>query len=142
LYQGDIRSIKSWCGEAVYNKLEADIKARKTDGHVFDSNILSLDENQLILKLVEDMGPVIVGEYMVQQINCIRNKQGEIIEVSTSYHDTSLNYIVIYICKLEKYKRKSPEFEVTSISGKIPHVCIFEFTSTMKMSYFCSCCGG
>ena len=27
------------------------------------------------------MGPVIVAVYMVQQINCIRNKDGEIIEV-------------------------------------------------------------
>ena len=65
----------------MYHKLVADIRARKKDGHIFDSNILSIDENQLILKLVEDMGPVIVAVYMVQQINCIRNKEGDIVEV-------------------------------------------------------------
>ncbi len=80
-FLGDIRELKPWCGEAVYHKLAADIRARKADGIVFDSNILSIDENQLIFKLVEDMGPVIVAIYMVQQINCIRNKEGEIIEV-------------------------------------------------------------
>lgn len=81
-FLGDIRSLKSVCGEAVYNKLSADIRARKADGLVFDANLLSVEQNQLILKLVEETGPVIVCVYMVQQINCIRNRKGEIVEVS------------------------------------------------------------
>jgi len=35
-------------------------------------------------RLSENSGPVIVVVYMVQQINCIRNKAGDIIEVSMS----------------------------------------------------------
>ncbi len=27
--EGDIRSLRSWCGEAVFHKLAADIRARK-----------------------------------------------------------------------------------------------------------------
>eukprot|EP01034_Spumella_vulgaris_P028987 gene28987-35952_t len=80
---GDTIALKPWLGEAVYSKLSADIRARKHDGIVFDSNILEIDENQMVLKFMDNGGgAVIVVVYMVQQINCIRNREGEIIEGS------------------------------------------------------------
>jgi import inner membrane translocase subunit TIM44 len=82
--RGDTAALKPWLGEAVYNKLAADIRVRKTDGYVFDSNLLGIDENQMIMKLVEGGSPVIVVVYMVQQINCIKNRKGEIVEVSNA----------------------------------------------------------
>lgn len=45
--QGDSNALKSWCGEAVYSKLAADIRMRKQDGIVIDPNILEIDENQV-----------------------------------------------------------------------------------------------
>lgn len=80
--RGDAKALKPLCGEAVYSKLAADIRARKSDGISFDTNILDIDENQIVMKLLDDKAPIIVVVYMVQQINCIRNKKGEIIEVS------------------------------------------------------------
>jgi len=79
--QGDTIFLKKWLTEGVYSKLSADIRIRKQDGYIFDSNILEVDERQLILKILEDSSPVIVAVYMVQQINCIKNRQGEIVEV-------------------------------------------------------------
>lgn len=79
---GDTKALKPWLGEAVYNKLAADIRARKHDGISFDPNILDIEENQIIMKFLENGGPVIVVVYMVQQINCIRNRKGEITEGS------------------------------------------------------------
>ena len=79
---GNTSALKPWLGEAVYNKLAADIRTRKHDGIVFDTNILDIDENQMMVRYLENGAPVIVGVYMVQQINCIRNRKGEIIEVS------------------------------------------------------------
>jgi len=76
---GNTSTLKPWMGEAVYNKLAADIRARKHDGITFDTNILDIDENQMILRYLENGSPVIVCVYMVQQINCIR-KKGEIVE--------------------------------------------------------------
>jgi hypothetical protein len=38
--EGDTRALKPWCGEAVFNKLAADIRERKKEGHQFDTNIL------------------------------------------------------------------------------------------------------
>jgi import inner membrane translocase subunit TIM44 len=72
--------LKPWLGEAVYNKLAADIRLRKGDGIEFDSNILNIDENAIVMKILDDDRPIIVVVYMVQQINCIR-KKGEIVEV-------------------------------------------------------------
>ncbi len=77
---GDIKALKPWCSEAVFSKLSADIRARRADGITFDSNILAIDENAIVMKSLEDESAVIVVVYMVQQINCIR-KKGEIVEV-------------------------------------------------------------
>ena len=79
---------------------------RKADGITFDTNVLEIDENTTIIRypdielgactcriylivvfclifvsLLEGEGAVVVVIYMVQQINCIRNKEGDIIEV-------------------------------------------------------------
>lgn len=35
----------------------------------------------LYYRMLDQEGPIILAIYMVQQINCIRNKEGEIIEV-------------------------------------------------------------
>jgi len=85
---GNTSALKPWLGEAVYNKLAADIRTRKHDGIVFDTNILDIDENQILVRFLENNAPVIVVVYMVQQINCIRNRKGEIIEV---------RYIILYV---------------------------------------------
>lgn len=50
-------------------------------GIVFDPNILNIEESQLMVKYLENEGAVIVGVYTVQQIHCVKNKKGEIIDV-------------------------------------------------------------
>ena len=79
--EGDTKALKPWLTEGVFARLSAEIRARKADGIVFDSNILEIDENAVVLKFLENGGAVILVVYMVQQINCIRNKKGEVIEV-------------------------------------------------------------
>eukprot|EP01041_Mallomonas_annulata_P000742 gene742-1423_t len=78
--RGDAAALKPWLGEAVYNKLSTDIRLRKADGISFDPNILDIEENRVIVRFVDGEGPIILVVYMVQQINCIRNKAGEITE--------------------------------------------------------------
>lgn len=85
--EGDLKFLKKWLGEAVFNKLAADIRMRKSDGITFDPTILDIDENQLIMRYIEGGGPIIVGVYMVQQINCIKNRKGEIVEVGNLFLD-------------------------------------------------------
>jgi import inner membrane translocase subunit TIM44 len=76
---GDSKVLKPWLGEAVYNKLTADIRIRKQEGITFSDHILELDENQVLMSFHEQE-PLIVVSYAVQLINCIRNKQNEIVE--------------------------------------------------------------
>lgn len=75
---GNLNKIKDWLGEGLYKKLAADIRERK--GYTFDSNILFIEENQVQLRRQENGMPYIVVVYSVQQINCIRDKNGEIKE--------------------------------------------------------------
>jgi import inner membrane translocase subunit TIM44 len=82
---GDLKVLKPWLGEAVYNKLAADVRVRKSEGISIDSTILNIDENGIFMKLMDDGRAVIVVVYMVQQINCIK-KKGEIIEVKSPFH--------------------------------------------------------
>ena len=82
--EGDSKSLKPWLTEGVFSRLSAEIRARKADGIVFDSNILEMDENAVILRFLENGGAVILVVYMVQQINCIRNREGTVIEGAES----------------------------------------------------------
>ena len=57
----------------MYHKLAADVRARKSDGHYFDPNILRISENRVIMKLVEDTGTIsiIYSMYMVYIYVCV-----------------------------------------------------------------------
>ena len=92
--EGDTRSLKPWLTEGVFSRLSAEIRARKKDGIVIDSNILDIDENTVMLRFLETGEAAILVIYMVQQINCIRNTAGEVIEVSTE--ECSLSYCCTY----------------------------------------------
>lgn len=77
---GDLKTLQPVMGEAIYNKLKADINTRKHDGLVMDDNVLFVDQNQLKIRMMEHEGPIILVTYHVQLINCVKNKAGEIVE--------------------------------------------------------------
>ena len=79
--EGNTKSLKPWLTEGVFSRLSAEIRARKADGIVFDTNILEIDENTVLLRFLETGEAAILVIYMVQQINCIRNTAGEVVEV-------------------------------------------------------------
>eukprot|EP00816_Leptocylindrus_hargravesii_P006987 CAMPEP_0196820544 /NCGR_PEP_ID=MMETSP1362-20130617/75795_1 /TAXON_ID=163516 /ORGANISM="Leptocylindrus danicus, Strain CCMP1856" /LENGTH=373 /DNA_ID=CAMNT_0042199475 /DNA_START=144 /DNA_END=1262 /DNA_ORIENTATION=- len=80
---GNIKQLKRWLGEAVYNKLSAEIRIRKQEGLIVDPNILSFDNSEILACQVEGVekgSPIILFHFMCQQINCVRNKDGEVVE--------------------------------------------------------------
>jgi predicted lipid-binding transport protein (Tim44 family) len=79
--EGNTKLLKPWLTEGVFSRLSAEIRARKADGIVFDSNILEIEENTVMLRFLETGEAAILVVYMVQQINCIRNTAGEVVEV-------------------------------------------------------------
>lgn len=81
--KGNPRVLKRWTGEALYNKLNAEITQRKSEGIQLDEHILAIEEANVINVAYEEgagQSPIIVLQFMVQQIHCIR-KNGEIVEV-------------------------------------------------------------
>jgi hypothetical protein len=78
---GNISPHRKIMGEAVYQKLIADIRIRKQEGLVFDSTVIDCEERAVELKYPEGSDSAyIVGHYAVQQLYCVKNREGEIIE--------------------------------------------------------------
>ena len=46
--EGNTKALKPWLGEAVYNRLSAEIRIRKQEGLVIDPHILSYDQSEIM----------------------------------------------------------------------------------------------
>ena len=107
--RGEGTRLKKWLGEAAYNTVNHAIRERKTEGafldlgevectikHCFttfcncllelglvvDPNVLSIENVEVLAAKAEDkQAPIVVLQFMAQQINCIKNREGEIVEV-------------------------------------------------------------
>eukprot|EP00815_Leptocylindrus_aporus_P008022 CAMPEP_0116074200 /NCGR_PEP_ID=MMETSP0322-20121206/15785_1 /TAXON_ID=163516 /ORGANISM="Leptocylindrus danicus var. apora, Strain B651" /LENGTH=403 /DNA_ID=CAMNT_0003563797 /DNA_START=91 /DNA_END=1302 /DNA_ORIENTATION=- len=83
--EGNTKALKPMLGEAVYNRLSSEIRIRKQEGLVIDPNILSFDNDRseilaCQIEGVEKGSPIILFLFSCQQINCVRNKDGEVVE--------------------------------------------------------------
>ena len=80
--EGRIKELEPWLGEAVYKRLSAENKVRKDEGLVVDSNLLGIFNAEIVAVEMDkvEKEPIILLHYMAQQINCVRNKDGEVVE--------------------------------------------------------------
>uniref|UniRef100_M4C3A1 Tim44-like domain-containing protein n=1 Tax=Hyaloperonospora arabidopsidis (strain Emoy2) TaxID=559515 RepID=M4C3A1_HYAAE len=83
--RGNSRDLKKWFGEAAYSRVNIAIRERKSEGLVMDPHVLSIDNVEVI-------------EATAQQINCIRNREGEVVEGS---EDEVLAYYYIFAFQRE-----------------------------------------
>lgn len=79
--EGRIQELKPWLGEAVYNRLAAEVRARKSEGVQMDTNVLAIMNGEILACEMEgstnvDKGddPIILLHFMCQQIHCVRKK--------------------------------------------------------------------
>ena len=82
--EGRIQELKPWLGEAVYNRLAAEVRARKSEGVQIDTNVLAIMNGEILACEMEgstnvDKGddPIILLHFMCQQIHCVRKKVKE-----------------------------------------------------------------
>ncbi|XP_071441407.1 mitochondrial import inner membrane translocase subunit TIM44 [Hetaerina americana] len=80
MVQGELDILKDWCHEAPYRVLETPIKAAKSQGLIFDSKVLDVDSVDLVMGKMMEQGPVLIISFVSQQIMCIRDKVGKIVE--------------------------------------------------------------
>ncbi|GLE03713.1 hypothetical protein PINS_up012615 [Pythium insidiosum] len=92
--RGNSRDLKKWFGEAAYSRINMAIRERKSEGLVMDPNVLSIDNVEVIEATAEDKhAPIILVRFAAQQINCIRNREGEIVDGA---EDEVLAYYYIF----------------------------------------------
>ncbi|CAK9026037.1 Mitochondrial import inner membrane translocase subunit TIM44-1 [Durusdinium trenchii] len=79
--RGDLKLIDNYCSEGAGAAVKASIKDRQAARRKMDENILSIGEMHVAAaKVVDKMGPLIVLQFMVQQINCMYDLKGNVVE--------------------------------------------------------------
>lgn len=78
--RGDLDILRDWCHDAPYNLFAVPIKEALSKGYRIDSKILDIDNVDLVMGKVMDQGPVLIITFQSQQIMCVRDKSGAIIE--------------------------------------------------------------
>ena len=79
--QGRINELKPMLGEAVYNRLAAEVRARKKEGVQMDTNVLAIMNAEILACEVDGVNvekgddPIILVHFMCQQIHCVRKKK-------------------------------------------------------------------
>mmetsp|Transcript_31198 Transcript_31198/g.93535 ORF Transcript_31198/g.93535 Transcript_31198/m.93535 type:complete len:210 (-) Transcript_31198:600-1229(-) len=95
--EGRIKELKPWLGESVYNRLAAEMRARKKEGVYIDTHVLSIMNSEILAcepDMVEKGSPIILLHYMCQQINCVRKKEDDTV-VEGSEDDIRANSYVL-----------------------------------------------
>lgn len=77
---GDRKTLEAGCTEGAYAMLNASIRERDTEGIVMDTNILDVSDVELTAGRVLEDSPVLIVTFNTQQINCLRDKGGKIVE--------------------------------------------------------------
>jgi import inner membrane translocase subunit TIM44 len=82
--RADKKALRPWLGEAAMNAVSASIDERRRAGKVMDANILAIQHvNVHAAKVVEKLGPLVVVQFMAQQIDCLYDaKTGAVAEGS------------------------------------------------------------
>jgi len=78
--QADEKTLKARCTDKAYQSMFADITVRKHQGTSYDDRILSVEDVQLAGARVLDNGPTLVITFNAQQIHCIKDKDGGIVD--------------------------------------------------------------
>ena len=79
--RGESMKLKKWFGEAAYNTVNHAIRERKTEGLYVNPTVLDIQNVEVIAATAEDkQAPLIVLQFTAQQINCIKNREGDIVE--------------------------------------------------------------
>lgn len=79
---GNQKALELHCGEAAFSAVNASIKTRKQQKLVLDSNILAGPEDVELkhAKRFDKGPPAFVWTFSMQQVNCLRDTEGEIVE--------------------------------------------------------------
>lgn len=78
--RGDLEILKDWCHEGPYNLFALPIQEAYKKGYIIESKILDVDNVDLVMGKVMDQGPVLIITFTSQQIMCVKDSSGGIVE--------------------------------------------------------------
>lgn len=77
---GNLEILEDWCYEATFNQLATPIRQARQLGYHYDSRVLDIDNIDLAMGKMMDQGPVLVITFNSQQIQCVRDSKGTVVE--------------------------------------------------------------
>uniref|UniRef100_A0A1J3IJ02 Mitochondrial import inner membrane translocase subunit TIM44-2 n=1 Tax=Noccaea caerulescens TaxID=107243 RepID=A0A1J3IJ02_NOCCA len=80
--KGDAETLKKYCAEEVIEHCTSERAALRSHGFFYDNKILHISEVEILETKMMGHTPVIIVRFQVQQIHCVRDKDGKIREGS------------------------------------------------------------
>uniref|UniRef100_A0A182RM84 Mitochondrial import inner membrane translocase subunit TIM44 n=1 Tax=Anopheles funestus TaxID=62324 RepID=A0A182RM84_ANOFN len=80
IVRGDLAVLRDWCFESTYNIIATPISMAQKAGYRLDSKILDIENVDLAMGKVMEQGPVLIVTFQTQQIMCVRDGKGAVIE--------------------------------------------------------------
>jgi len=111
--KGDLPTLKPWLSDGLYSRLAHEIRLRRQEGLRYDdARVLDVEHCEILATALDDNDgpPTFVVQLMAQQINCIRNREGQVVEGSPN--DIRAYFYVLAF-------QRHYEQETTSLAWKV-----------------------
>jgi len=82
IVRGDLEILEDWCFEAPFNVLATPLRQARQMGYTLDSLVLDIDSLDLAMGKMMEQGPVLVITFNSQQILCVKDRDGKVVEGS------------------------------------------------------------
>jgi len=82
IVRGDLEILEDWCFEAPFNVLATPLRQAQQMGYVLHSRVLDIDSINLHTGKMMEQGPVLVLTFNSQQVMCVKDREGKVIEGS------------------------------------------------------------
>jgi len=77
--QGNLEILEDWCFEAPFSMMATPIRQAKQLGYTFHSQILDIDDVDLVMGKMTDNGPVLALTFTAQMIECLKDIKGTVV---------------------------------------------------------------
>lgn len=78
--QGDLKTLKPYLSEGMYKQIAEEFRLRKAEGLALDPHVLEISNAEIVQAKIHDHQPVLVLGTLIQHINCVRNREGKVVE--------------------------------------------------------------
>ena len=78
--RGDLKALAPYLSEGMHRSLAEEFRQRKAEGLALDPHVLEISNTEVIQAKMHDHQPVLMVGALIQHINCVRNREGVVVE--------------------------------------------------------------